>query len=293
MSKVFYIFGDEKYLVNQEINKIKKEYTENYLDLNVIEVSPSNFYNEMMTYPIMMMEKKLLILKEISEENIKYFNELPEYVDILVLGQLDKRTKAYKTIKKIGEIIEVKKYSKPQMINWAKELLLSFGTKVNKNIVEYIITERTGLDNMNLIEMELKKLSYINEPITKDVVDKVIPQSIESTAFELTDSILANNKEKSFILIKELVDRGEWMPAILTLVNKNFALLKLLKTIPKDIVISTTKTHYFIVNKLVEYKDEYSDEKLEELINLCQDLDFQMKNSIPQRIAMEKLIAFI
>lgn len=148
----------------------------------------------------MLSPKKLVLVKEAQDipkeqwEVLANYLESPSQLSILVFcyrhKALDKRSKAYKTIDKIGVVYEHKKLYDNQVPSWILAQVSAAG---------YEITERGALlladslgNNLSKISNELSKL-YISTPkgatITEEIMERNIGISKDYNVFELQNAI--------------------------------------------------------------------------------------------------------
>lgn len=292
--KVLYLTSDDVYLVHRELRKIKEEFINEYMDLNYVdikEIKNVSLDNLFETYP-MMADKKMIVLNNIKETDdlTKKLLDIPEYCSVVITGELDKRKKLYKFVKKSGVILDISRYTKSQMINWILETMSSNNIKMTKKVAELII-ELTGLEDMYYIENEIKKLCQMGlSSISEDTIKKVIIRSSNSNAFQLTDAVTKKDNKFALDLINDLSNQGEYLPMYISLLNKNFCTLHMLKTITEKEVKEIAKIHPYTVKLLKPLANMFEISELENKILISQELDFRIKSGLDPKIALEELI---
>lgn len=292
-SKVCYITSKEPYLVDQKYKEMRKAFEDIYIDLNVSVIKQNKLFDAMETWPLMA-EKKMLLIRDITEndEIAELITKVPEHCCILIKGELDKRKKLYKNIKKVGEIIDIPVYKEKQMTDWIVKRSSELNMKLTRECATRII-QLCGIGDMYLIENELIKLSSTDyEKITLDIIDRVVIKSPEYTAFTLTDAISRKNKVDAYKIIKTLAEQNEYLPLVLSLIFRNFAILKMLKTM-READVEKAGIHSYSISLLRSYKNNYTESELDELMSICQATDFEMKNGVNHRIALEKIVGII
>ncbi|NLZ53172.1 MAG: DNA polymerase III subunit delta, partial [Thermoanaerobacteraceae bacterium] len=175
MKNVMLLFGEEKFLISQEINKIKQKVVPDYLDtVNFIPLDGKNVLQEEIlnachTVPLLT-EKKLVVVydarffesgrgnqEEPREKQDDFLNRLeliPDYT-ILVFTALkvDKRNKIYKLIKSRGTVREFNQLSLKDKAFWVQKRVKLYGKSIDLKTA-YLIAEYTG--NLNQTDNELK-----------------------------------------------------------------------------------------------------------------------------------------
>lgn len=292
LPKVCYITSKEPYLVREKINEMKKFFIEKYMEINFKKIKPEQLYEEIETYPFFA-EKKMLLLEDIkeNEDTAELLKKVPDFCCIVIIGNLDKRKKVYKTIKKVGEIYELKPYNEKQIINWIVKIGKEMGAEIPKSAAQKIV-EICGVEDMYKIHSEIIKVVSMKEKVTVDLVEKVVQKTPEYNAFALINSISCKDKKKAYEIIKVLAEQNEYLPMVLSLINRNFAVLRMMKTMEES-DIEKAGIHPYTIKLLKPHCSKYTVEELDRLLDICQKLDYEMKNGMNHRIALEKLIGGI
>ena len=96
--------------------------------------------------------------------------------------------------------------------------------------MDYLIS-LTG-SNISRLTNELEKLATAVLPdkiITVELIDSLVPNSKELSNFDLTDSLIAKNKSKTFQILKKILDDGAEPLMLLGLIANNFRRISLAK----------------------------------------------------------------
>ena len=291
LQKVCYITSEEPYLVKERIQAIKSECIDKYGEINVKEIGVEELSAELETVPFFA-EKKLIFLNvEDNEGTTQLLKETPDTCCVVITDKLDKRKALYKFIKKAGEVIELAPYSESQMAKWIQSKAASMGATITEDVAHHLI-EICGLSDMYLLHNEIIKLVSMEEPITCTLVDQVVTKTTEYTSFILTDMISQKEKKKAYEIIRVLAEQNEYLPVVVSLINRNFAILRMLKTL-SDAEIKGAGIHPYTIKLLKPHARKFTLEELDFLLNCCQEIDFDMKNGMNHRIALEKIIGVI
>lgn len=289
--KVCYIVSDEPFLVKERLNKMKTAFISEYMDINFKEITSGQLRTEIETVPFFAEKKMLLLDTADNEETAEALTNVSDFCSIIIINKLDKRKKLYKTIQKVGEIIELTPYNENQMINWIIETGSKMGAKIPKNAAKRMV-EICGLSDMHFTYNEIIKLVSTGDEITVDLVNKVVSRTPEYNSFILTDAISKKDKQEAYQIIKVLAEKNEYLPMVLSMVNRNFAVLRMIKTM-KDGEIKEAGIHPYTIKLLKPHAQNYTVEQLDKLMEICQKIDFDMKNGVNHRIALEKIIGVI
>jgi len=289
--KVCYITSEEPFLVKEKFYEMKNAFIEKYMKINFKEIKSEKLKEEIEIVPFCAEKKMIFLNTSDSEETAKILTNVPDFCTIIITNKLDKRKKLYKTIKKIGEIIELKPYNENQMINWIVEIGSKMNVKISKNVAKRIV-EICGLTDMNFIYNEIIKIASMGEKVTIDLVNQVVTKTPEYNSFIFTDAISKKDKKEAYQIIKVLDEQNEYLPMVLSMVNRNFAVLRMIKTM-NDSEIKKAGIHPYTIKLLKPYTQNYTVEQLDELMDICQKIDFDMKNGVNHKIALERIIGVI
>ncbi|MFW6008800.1 MAG: DNA polymerase III subunit delta [archaeon] len=284
--KLYYIISDEPYLVKKRYKELKEVFIGQYQDMNFVECTPEKVFDNIETIPFMA-EKKMIHILNPDKSIEKYLSNIPGYCIIILTENLDKRTKLYKTIKKMKAIENLKVYNENQLLKWLMDKAKSLNGKLSK-VCAIKLLNYVGND-MFLLENQLKKLiSYSKEPNIK-TIDEIIEPSTDYNAFILTDYISKKDKKNALKFINKLGKKDDNFIGLLAMAHKHISTIYLLKT---TTVLAAKKAgiHSFAIKKVNPYVKNFTKEGLEKILNLIQTADYEMKNGLDQQLAIEKVI---
>lgn len=292
MDKVCYVVSEEPFLVKEKIAEIKKKFVGRYTEMNFKAIKSSQLEEEMETYPFFA-EKKMLLLDDLkdNEETAKLLENVPDHCHVLIVGKLDKRKKTYKIIKKYGKVLELKPYDERQMTDWVMKIGREMGVEVPKDAAERVV-EICGISDMHFIYNEMVKVASMKAKVTVELIDRVVQKTPEYNAFVLTDALTKKDKRQAYKVIQVLAEQNEYLPLVLSMVNRNFAVLRMMKTM-KEQDIKEAGVHPYTMKLLKPHLSKYTIGQLDELMFLCQKIDYEMKNGMNHRTALEKLVGAI
>lgn len=208
---IYLLMGDESYYPD----KICDYMTENVIDLTMRDFNQLVFYgtetdidtviDSARRYP-MMADYQLVVLKE--AQAIKDLNKLDIYCKkpldstilvILYHGNLDKRKSLYKTIRKIGEVVDSQSLRDYQMSEWISAYFRNRGLEIDPNAAS-LFAESAGTD-LSKIAVEtdklLKNLKEGQTQITVKDIETNVGISREFSIFELTKALSYGDRQKS------------------------------------------------------------------------------------------------
>lgn len=286
---VYLLFGEDEYLRNEYLKKIKKAFGDMQLGINYIAIDETNVMQIIsdIETPAFGFEKKLIIAKDTGlfkkknnfsdkvaiylEENVANLQD----VELVFVDQEVEKNKLYNTIQKIGKVEEFKEQKMPQLITKVKSISKAYNVEIQENIAQYFI-ECVGT-NMSDIINELRKLiEYAGNggKIQKEDIDSLCIKKSESIIFDLTDNLGKKKIAESIEVLHNLIYAKEPVQRILVMLYNHFKKLYIIKIAleeNKNIAqsLKLKPNQAFLVNKYT-MQAKYFDKN--ELRNLLEEL---------------------
>ena len=286
---VYLLFGEDEYLRNEYLKKIKKAFGDMQLGINYIAIDETNVMQIIsdIETPAFGFEKKLIIAKDTGlfkkknnfsdkvaiylEENIANLQD----VELVFVDQEVEKNKLYNTIQKIGKVEEFKEQKMPQLITKVKSISKAYNVEIQENVAQYFI-ECVGT-NMSDIINELRKLiEYAGNggKIQKEDIDSLCIKKSESIIFDLTDNLGKKKIAESIEVLHNLIYAKEPVQRILVMLYNHFKKLYIIKLAleeNKNIAqsLKLKPNQAFLVNKYT-MQAKYFDKN--ELRNLLEEL---------------------
>lgn len=278
MDKLILIEGENPVLIQKEIDKIINKLTNYELikyDLNEIEFN--KIIEDLDTYDMFLKQKVIigynplfLVEKTDFKEDklLKYINNPSDNILILVVNKLNNRLKLVTEIKKVFKIITIKNIDYSTFIENNLE-----DYKMDKSTIQYFLN-KVG-QNYNIIESELEKLKLYKvdkKIITKEDIDLVSNRNIESSIFDLIDSIVKKDKKKVYELYEHFLSSGTEIIQIMIMLANQIRLIynvKVLNRLSDSEISNLLEVHEYPV-KLARNKGYNYSKK--ELLNMLYNL---------------------
>ena len=321
LAGVYLLYGEETFLLESSLKKMKKLFGELILGINYIQIDETNV-EELITdleTPAFGYEKKLVIvknsgllkkegkrvnakLKELKEKVAKYFSdnidEIKEYNIVIFIEEDAEKNNLYKLLEKKGKICNFEKQTPSQIINRLKAIFNAYKVNIDDTTLKYLI-ESCGTSMQELINESRKLIEYAGEngTVSKRDVDLLCIKEVNAVIFTLTDLLGKKDITGALETLKNLIYNKEPIQKILiTLYNhfKKLYLTKLSLEEKKDIVrvLKLKPNQIFLVNK---YKGQASYFTKEELRNIINELILLDKNSkiglIDLNIGLEAILS--
>ena len=226
---IYLLYGEDNYIKNEYLKKIKKKFEELKLGINYIQIDENNCQNIIsdIETPAFGYDTKLIVSRNcglVKKKNV-VGEKLAEYLksnDIegielaLIENDIDKTTSLYKIIEKIGQIKECKEKTPRELIVQIKSIANLYKVNIKENTAQYLI-ECVGT-NMEDIINELRKLIEYegkgNEITIKDI-DALTVKKAESVIFDLTDNLGKKNIKEAIEVLHNLLYSKEPIQKIL------------------------------------------------------------------------------
>ena len=317
---VYLLYGEETYLLENYVKKIKKNFKELKVGINFIKID-SNNVTELISdidTPAFGYDKKLIIARdtnlfkkdgrkkvqqnqELVDKISKYIEEnnnvINECVDLVFIEQEVNKNSLYSTIEKIGEIKNFEELKLPQIITNIKTICNSYKVNVDDATLKYFI-ECCGTNMQELINEVRKLIEYAGEngTIKKQDIDLLCIRKIDSVIFDLTDSLGKKNTKEALNVLNNLLYSKEPIQKILiTLYNhfKKLYIVKLSERFNKNLAesLGLKPNQMFLTSKYKMQANYFKENELriiiEELINL--DSNYKI-GKIDLNIGLESIL---
>ena len=311
LNSIYLFYGEETYLLENTVKKIKKIFGDLILGINYIQINETNANTLISNIetPAFGYNKKLVIVKnsgifkkskgrttaktennelqkKISEyikENIKTIKETTVLIFIEEeLTKCDLTT----TIQELGEICNFERLKPVELKKKLKTICNIYQVNIDENTLQYFI-ETCGT-NMQVLINEIRKLIEYegkNGTIKKEDIDKLSIKELESKIFDLTDNLGKRDITKALEMLKELLYNKEPIQKILiTLYNhlRKLYIVKLAEDYNKNISesLKLKPNQMFLVTKYKKQAGFFKTKELRKILQELIDLDCNYKNGL-------------
>ena len=304
LQPLYLIYGQEQYLVDTCINKIKKTFGEMLLGINYIMIDESSVDSLIsdIEMPAFGYDKKLIIVKNsglfkkdgrkkagtpAQEKIAEYIRENYDMIEdstILVFVEVEAdKNVVYEAIDKKGLICNIEELKPHQLVKKLKAVCSLYKVNCDELTLNYLI--ETSGTNLQCLMNEIRKLiEHAGENGTikiADVNDLAVKQ-IESVIFDLTDFLATKKIDKALEVLDNLLYQKEPIQKILvTLYNhfKKVYICVMAVEFKKDIVntLNLKPNQTFLVSKYKKQASYFNKEGLRKLLEEFSNLDYAYK----------------
>ena len=305
IKSLYLFFGEEKFLLDTIVKKIKKKFGEILQGINYIIID-ENLIDDLIyniESPAFGFDKKLIIVKNsglfkkdgrkksgtpIQEKVANYINENMDVINestniIFIEDEVDKNC-VYEAIEKNGIICKFEELNQMSLIKRLKQIANAYKVNVSDNVLAYLV-ECSG-SNMQFLINEIRKLiEFAGEggTIQKEDVDKLAIKQIDSVIFDLTDNLGNKKINVAMEVLDGLIYQKEPLQKILiTLYNhfKKLYLCLIAINLNRDIAtsIGLKPNQTFLVGKYKKQVTFFKQEELRKILSELIELDYNSKN---------------
>lgn len=298
LNSIYLFYGEELYLLENALKKIKKLFGELVLGINYIQINETNTNNLIsdIETPAFGFDKKLIVIKNAgllkkerkgnSKGNSELQKKIAEYIKeninmisettILVFIEEDiSKCELSKVIEENGVVCNFERLKPIDIKRRLKEICNTYEVNVSEQNLDLLI-ETSGTNMLDLINEIRKLIEYAGKggTITKESIGKLATKEFEAKIFDLTDNLGKKDIAKAMEILKELIYNKEPVQKILiTLYNhfKKIYLTKLCMERNRDVlsVLKLKPNQTFLVSK---YKRQAGYFKTNELRNILGEL---------------------
>lgn len=245
------IYGEEKLLMEQKLQTLKKQYHIREEDMNMMvywchETPMSEIIEDALTPPFFT-EYKMIVLKnpyflttqkqkesEDVQRFLKYLDQdSPTTILVIYHDQknFDERKKVVKELRKKAKVYTFDKLDHFQIFKSTHQAIKARGCTIDDDALELFLSKMS--DNLLEISQEVNKICLYSKHITKDIVEVMVPKKVEENVFELTKAILNKELGKSIEIYKDLMMNKEEPIKLIVLIANSLRLLYQVKLLDR------------------------------------------------------------
>ena len=299
MSNIYLLYGEEKYDINQKIEKIKKEFSNLEVGVNLFYINLDNIdqLESVVQGVTFFGSEKLIIIKNTNLKfDVNLIKDLDEDIKVIIIEDtIDKRLSEYKTLSKIAECVEYKYLDERQMTQFIIDILKKYKVSISYDDAQYM-QNVCGNDKYNNIN-ELQKLVIYVQPggiVNKEIIDKVCSKTLNAKLFDVLDDIINKRKDKAIKQLDFLLKQKEPIIKIYIMLYKQIKqlyMIKLLTESGEKNIAQVLGIAPFIVKKLSYASQKYTEDELKNIIYAFDKYDKDTKNGeMDFEIGLKKII---
>ncbi len=305
--------GDNLYLLERTMQNLREAFEKKHGDLNITilesedELTASNIKSALSAAPFLG-EKRLVIIKNFlklgdSEDQDKieaFLEKLPESTLAIFYEnpniETKKRPKSTlkKTVEKMGNVKEFTIPTPQELVTWIQNRLQKYNTTISQKLALQLADD-CGLEMLTLSN-EVAKLGLYaeNREVTTADLTLLTPKNYAATIFQFTDSLNAKDAKTAIEKLHTLVEMGEEMLIVLTMIARHFRMLILVKDlletqkIPKHIIFQKMSSYDpnmkpYPVKIAVDQSSKFTLDHMKQIYNSLVQINVDLRTGkIPQ-----------
>ena len=304
LKSLYLLYGQEQYLIDMSIKKIKKKFDELVQGINYIVIDETNTEEIIpnIEMPAFGCDRKLIIVKNsglfkkdgrkktespIQEKVSNYITENHDMLDesvvlVFVEEEADKNS-VFDAVSKYGSVCKIDELKVNQLVNKLKKICDLYEVGVSQATLTYFV-ENCGKNLKNLINEIRKLIEYKGKGGTIEIADinKLSIKQIESIIFDLTDNLATRKIDKSLEILDNLIYQKEPLQKILITLYGHFKKLYICAesiNSNKDIVnvLKLKPNQTFLINKYKNQAKHFKVKELKKILSDFADLDYNYK----------------
>ena len=241
LKQAYLLYGEESYLIRQYRDKLVKamvqpEDTMNFSRFEGADINQKEIIDLAETLPFFAERRLILIedsglFKKSAEELADYMDSVPDTTYFIFVEQeVDRKTKMYKAVKKLGNAVEFVRQTDETLARWVEGRIRKNGKNITRDAYNLFVT-KTGSDMENMDKKLEKLLCYTLDKDYIDVADveAVTTEQTENKVFDMVDAVANHQQKKAFDLYYDLLALKEPAMRILYLITNQFQRLIVVK----------------------------------------------------------------
>ncbi len=308
LKQAYLLYGEETYLVRQYRDKLKEAFLNGGDAMNVNRFEGKDavipkIIDMAETLPFFADRRVILLentglFKSGGEELANYLESPAESsAFIFVETAIDKRSRLFKTVKKLGYAAEFGRQDERTLKKWIGGILKKEQKQMSLKALQLFL-EKTG-DDMENIRMELEKLICYcleKEVITPEDVEEICVHRVQNHIFDMIAAIAGGDQKRALQLYYDLLSLREPPMHILFLISREFNLLLQVKEMvkkgyPQNIISEKTGLQPFIARKYMRQAADFKTAFLKKAVNDCVETEYAVKSGqMADRLGVELLI---
>ncbi len=303
------LFGEETYLLETKLKKLKKSFGELIKGINYIQIDDTNV-SELISdieTPAFGYEKKLIIARNtglfkkakktakgqelalinLSKKIAEYIEEnhtlIEDAVELIFVEEEAEKNELYKAIEKYGEVQEFPLLKLPGLIENIQKICAAYKVKIDTASAKYFV-ESCGTSMQDLINEIRKLIEYVGQGgvITNKEIDLLANKQMDSVIFDLTDNLGKKDTKTAMDVLNNLIYQKEPIQKILITLYNHFKKLYIVKVAEenrKDLAtaMNLKPNQLFLTTKYKNQARYFSKKEIENIMEEFINLDANYK----------------
>lgn len=309
MDSLYLLYGQESYLLEDTLKKIKKSFDKLVEGINFIKIDESNVNSIIANIetPCFGFDKKLIIirnsglLKKEGKKKNAYISNMVDSVSDYISSNIDtikqdnvvvfveqeaEKNKLYKVIEQYGKVCNFETEKLPSLIKRIKAISAAYKVQISDYDAQYLV-ECCGTRLQDIINELRKLIEFVGEngKIEKKDIDILTTKQIDSVIFDLTGSLGKKDIKNAMDVFYNLIYQKEPVQKILITLYNHFKKLYIVKialrsneNVAEALKLKPNQT--FLVSKYRTQAGYFNETELRKIMAELTDLDYNYKNGV-------------
>ena len=303
------LFGEETYLLETKLKKLKRSFGELIKGINYIQIDDTNV-SELISdieTPAFGYEKKLIIARNtglfkkakktakgqelalinLSKKIAEYIEEnytlIEDAVELIFVEEEAEKNELYKAIEKYGEVQEFPLLKLPGLIENIQKICAAYKVRIDTASAKYFV-ESCGTSMQDLINEIRKLIEYVGQDgvVTNKEIDLLANKQMDSVIFDLTDNLGKKDTKTAMDVLNNLIYQKEPIQKILITLYNHFKKLYIVKVAEenrKDLAtaMNLKPNQLFLTTKYKNQARYFSKKEIENIMEEFITLDANYK----------------
>lgn len=305
---MYYFYGNEDYLIDQEIEFIIK----NNKDHTVVRSNNNNDINEIVKQisAINLFENnKIIIFKnfpylvnasekeqEIILDSLK--SKLSSTIVIFTNNKINQKTKSNNKIvdflEKQATCKEFKELNNKQIIQFVRDQINLHKASISEIDLVYFLSKVPN--KLDLIMNEMNKLISLDLNISRSNIDDLVQKYNLTSVFDFINYFQANDSENIFRIYYEKLNYGESITSFINQIANNLELCSQIYSLKKSSMSlkemeTTLNKHPFVIKKCLDFLNNIGYTKIKKYLKIIENIDLDIKSgAINDKIIFERFL---
>lgn len=312
LSPVYIIYGEEKYLQDDLIDRILKMTINPAMkDFNLdifyaSEADVEKIINVARSFP-MMDERRVIVVKDIQDFKPTELKHLTNYFQnisrssCMVLTSSQKKISGRLTNQAAAQVVTIdcRAFYDSEVPGWIQNYLKAKNVEIESQAI-YLLHAQVGNSLLNLVN-ELEKVLINIHPRTKITladIQAITSVSKQFNVFELCNAAGSKNFPRTIAILNRLLQQGDSATGMIIQLTRHFIhLLKISegyrqgKRSVNEFIKITGLTYYF-VNDMMQQAKNFSIEQLRNSFQFLAEADLHLKTGYQKPTMVMELLLF-
>ncbi|WP_044642333.1 DNA polymerase III subunit delta [Risungbinella massiliensis] len=313
---VLFFYGTEMFQMDQAIEYLREELTNKGWEVTSFDLEETSVQQLIMEADSssLFSEQKMMIGRNANfltsqrskhaaihepEALITYLADPnPDYLVVftVVTDKLDKRKKVVKELEKKAQVYRFDPLKGTQLAQWTFQRFQQYEANIEKKALIRFV-DLVGTD-LRMLDTECQKVATYAQgsEITVEIVEELVPRTLEQNVFQLTEHIAKQNQAAAIRIWEDLMYQKEEPIKILALITRQIRLLLQVKLFSKKgwnekEIAKELRMHPYPIKLAYQQGLRYQESQLKRSLQAAINTESEIKEGkIGRQIGVERLM---